>query len=69
MYSKAFSLKNFSKNNFLFLVFGLLAFIAAHLMHRPLTEGTAPTIQSFERTLHEKEIRLNEEMELLAASS
>lgn len=44
----------------------LLSFGAAYLLHRPLTEGAAPTIESFEHTLHAKETRLDSEMRSLA---
>lgn len=69
MYSNPLFLKNFSKNNFYLLLLGILLFAAAYFLHRPLTEGTAPTLQTFETTLHEKEFRLNQEMDKLAELS
>jgi signal transduction histidine kinase len=59
-------LKNFSKNKFSLLILAGLFFLAAYLLHHPLSEGSAPTISSFEKTLHKKEQRLNEEMLKLA---
>lgn len=62
MYINHFFLKNFSTNKFFLLLFAVVLFLAAYFLHRPLAEGSEPTLNNFEQTLHEKETRLNLEM-------
>jgi signal transduction histidine kinase len=55
-----------NKNKFILPVLAALFFIAAHFLHRPLSDGESPALKDFEKVLHEKEKRLNAEMLLLA---
>jgi signal transduction histidine kinase len=48
------------------LLFAALLFLAAFFIHRPFMDGNASTVANFEKKLHQKEMKLNDEMRLLA---
>ncbi|MCW3084965.1 MAG: hypothetical protein JWP12_2331 [Bacteroidetes bacterium] len=55
-----------NKNKFILLALAALLFVAAHFLHRPLSDGESLTVKDFETVLHEKEKRLDDEMKALA---
>lgn len=55
-----------SKNKFILPLLAALFFVAAHFLHRPVSDGQAHTVKDFETVLHEKEQRLDKEMKALA---
>lgn len=59
-------MKTFFKNKYFLLIGALVFFSAGAFMHYTFSGGAAPTISSFEKVLHKKEKRLNEEMLALA---
>ena len=59
-------MKKFFKNKYFLAVLSALFFAVGFLMNHSLSDGSAPTISSFENVLHKKELRLNEEMTALA---
>ncbi len=66
MYIKPFLLKNFSKNKHFFILLALVLFTGAHFLSRYYNSGNISTVHAFEKTLHIKEQRLDQEMLLLA---
>lgn len=61
-----FFLKNIYQNKFFLFLLAALFFVAAYFLHRPLAEGSEPTLSGFEHTLHQKETLLESEMLALA---
>ncbi|HEY0030357.1 MAG TPA: ATP-binding protein [Bacteroidia bacterium] len=59
-------MKKFFKNKYFLFTAALVFFIAGTLLYSSVSGGAAPTISGFEKVLHKKELRLNEEMLLLA---
>lgn len=61
-----FFLKNIFQNKFFLPLLAALFFVAAYFLHRPLADGSEPTLSGFEHTLHQKERLLEAEMLALA---
>ena len=59
-------MKKFFKNKYFLFVAALLFFIGGAFLYYTFSGGAAPTITGFERVLHQKEVRLNDEMLALA---
>ncbi len=59
-------MKNIFKNKYSFFICSLAFFIAGTVLYYSFSGGAAPTITGFERVLHKKEVRLNDEMQALA---
>lgn len=59
-------MKKFFKNKYLLFVCALVFFAAGAFLYYTFSGGAAPTITGFERVLHQKEVRLNDEMLALA---
>lgn len=66
MYINPFLLKNFSKNKHFLILLALILFAGAHFLSHYYNSGNATTVDTFEKTLHAKEQRLDQEMLLLA---
>lgn len=66
MYIKPFLLKNFSKNKHVFILLALVLFTGAYFLSHYYNSDNISTVRAFEKTLHKKEQRLNQEMLLLA---
>ena len=62
-------LKNIFKNKLFFPLIAAVLFSAAHLLYNSNSNVKTITISDFEKTLHEKEQKLNEEMLLLAKAT
>lgn len=54
------------KNKLSLLFFAAIMFLAAYFLHHPFMDNASSTVSNFERKLHQKELRLNEEMLALA---
>lgn len=59
-------LNSLYKNKFILPVLAAFLLIAAHFLHRPFSNGESPALKNFENVLHQKEERLDTEMQLLA---
>lgn len=66
MYIKPFLLKNFYKNKHFFITLALVLFSGAYFLSHYYNSGNTTTVHAFEKTLHKKEQRLDQEMLLLA---
>jgi len=66
MYIKPFLLKNFFKNKHFFIILALVLYSAAYFLSHYYNSGNITTVHAFEKTLHKKEQRLDQEMLLLA---
>ncbi len=54
------------KNKLYLLFLAAFLFLAAYFVHRPFMDGRASAVADFEKKLHRKELKLNDEMRLLA---
>ncbi|MGQ0827619.1 MAG: ATP-binding protein [Bacteroidota bacterium] len=59
-------MKDLFKNKILLLTLATVLFIVAFFLHRPFSDDTSSAVRDFERVLHKKEKRLEQEMLILA---